>query len=110
MGTYLFHGVQTPATLAKLLEVPEDRAEAIEPIFKLLGGELLGYWYTLGGSDVYVLYELPDDITATGLIAKVTASGAFSAVSSTRLLTVSEMLPALGGAGQTAYRAPGRWE
>ena len=83
-------------------------AQAIEPIFKSLGGALLGYWYTLGGAEVYVLYELPDDITATGLIAKVTASGAFSSVSSTRLLTVAEMLPALGGSGTTPYRAPGQ--
>lgn len=108
MSTYLFHAIQTPATLARLLEAPEDRAAAIEPLFKSLGGELLGYWYTLGGSEVYVLYELPDDITATGLITKVTASGAFSSVSSTRLLTVSEMLPALGGSGKSAYRAPGQ--
>jgi uncharacterized protein with GYD domain len=108
MGTYLFHGVQTPATLAKLLEVPEDRAAVIAPIFKSLGGELLGYWYTLGGAEVYVLYELPDDITATGLIAKVTASGAFSSVSSARLLTVAEMLPALGGSGSVPYRGPGQ--
>jgi hypothetical protein len=34
MGAYLFHGVQTPATLAKLLEAPEDRAAVIEPIFR----------------------------------------------------------------------------
>lgn len=108
MGTYLFHGVQTPATLAKLLEAPEDRAAAIAPIFESLGGELLGYWYTLGGAEVYVLYELPDDITATGLITKVTASGAFASVSSTRLLSVAEMLPALGGSASTPYRAPGQ--
>jgi uncharacterized protein with GYD domain len=108
MNTYLFHAVQTPATLAKLLEAPEDRAAAIAPIIKSLGGELLVYWYALGGAEVYVLFELPDDITATGLMAKVTASGAFSSVASTRLLTVGEMRSALGGSGTTAYRAPGQ--
>jgi uncharacterized protein with GYD domain len=110
MSTYLFHGVQTPATLAELLASPEDRAAVIAPIFESLGGELLGYWYTLGGTAVYVLFELPDDAAASGLTSKVNASGAFSSVTLTRLLPPSEMLPALGGAGATPYRAPGRPE
>lgn len=108
MNTYLFRAVHTPATLAKLLEAPEDRTAAIAPIIKSLGGELLGYWYALGGAEACVLFELPDDITATGLMTKVTASGAFSSVASTRLLTVGEMLQALSGSGTTAYRAPGQ--
>jgi uncharacterized protein with GYD domain len=107
MSTYLSHLVQTPATLAKLLEAPENRREALDPIFKALGGTLLGYWYALGGSDVYVLSELPDDIVTTALISKVTASGAFASVSTTRLLTVEEMLAALRGSEATSYRAPG---
>jgi uncharacterized protein with GYD domain len=107
MSTYLFHGVQTPATLVKLLEAPEDRGAVIAPIFKSLGGQLLGYWYTLDGTEVYVLFELPDDVTTTGVLTKVTSSGAFSSTTCTRLMTVPEMLTALGGSGTTAYRAPG---
>jgi hypothetical protein len=66
MSTYLFHGFQTPETLAKLLAAPEDRAAVIAPLYKSLGGELLGYWYGIGGAEVYVIFELPDDVTATG--------------------------------------------
>jgi len=108
MSTYLFHAVQTPATLAKLLEAPEDRGAAIDPIFKSLDGELLGYWYTLGGAEVYVLFELPDDTTTTGILTRVTSSGAFASTTCTRLMTVPEMLTAIGGSGTTAYRAPGQ--
>jgi uncharacterized protein with GYD domain len=109
MSTYLYHGFQTPATLAKLLEAPEDRAAVLDAIFKSLGGELLGYWYTLGGTEVYVIAELPDDATMNGLSAKVTASGAFSSPTVTRLYSVPEMLGALTGAGgATSYRAPGQ--
>ena len=60
MSTYLFHGFLTPETLAKLLAAPEDHAAVIAPIFKSLGGELLGYWYVLGGVEVYVMFELPE--------------------------------------------------
>ena len=109
MSTYLFHAVQTPETLAKLLAAPEDRAAANAPLFKSLGGELLGLWYGLGGAEVYVLFELPDDVTATGMAARVASSGAFTSSTCTRLMTVQETLAALGGAGGTAaYRAPGQ--
>ena len=107
MSAYLYHLVQTPATLAKLIAAPEDRRATVEPIFKSLGGSVLGFWYGVGGSDVYVLAELPDDVVATGLATKVASSGAFSSVSTTKLLSVGEMLTALGGSATTAYRAPG---
>jgi uncharacterized protein with GYD domain len=107
MSTYLFHAFQTPATLAKLLAAPEDRGAVLAPIFKSLGGRVLGYWYTLGGVEVYALFELPDDITATGIAVKVASSGAFVTPTVTRLMTVPEMVTALGGPAGTAYRAPG---
>jgi uncharacterized protein with GYD domain len=110
MSTYLFHGFQTPETLAKLLAAPEDRAAVIAPLFKSLGGELLGYWYVLGGVEVYVLFELPDDVAATGMSARVASSGAFTSPTCTRLMTVQETLASLGGAGATVYRAPGQPE
>jgi uncharacterized protein with GYD domain len=107
MSIYLYHLVQTPATLAKLIAAPEDRRAATEPIFKAVSGSVLGYWYGVGGSDVYVLGDLPDDVVATSLGAKVSASGAFSSVTTTKLLSVEQMLTALGTSAATAYRAPG---
>ena len=107
MSTYLYHLVQTPATVAKLIAAPEDRFAAIEPLFKRAGGALLGYWYGVGGTDVYVLSDLPDDIASTGLLTTAVSSGAFSSATHTRLLTVEEMLTALGATATTAYHAPG---
>ena len=43
MNTYLFHLVQTPAALAKLIAAPEDRFAANEPIIKGMGGTRLGF-------------------------------------------------------------------
>lgn len=75
MSIYLYHLVQTPATLAKLIAAPEDRRQTIEPIFKGMGGSVLGFWYGVGGSDVYVVAELPDDVASTSLTTRVTSSG-----------------------------------
>ena len=109
MSTYLFHGFQTPETLARLLAAPEDRGAVIAPLFESLGGKLLGYWYVLGGVEVYVMFELPNDVAATGMAARVASSGAFASPTCTRLMTVQETLAAVGGAGgATVYRAPGQ--
>jgi len=61
MSTYLYHLVQTPATLAKLIAAPEDRRATVEPIFKGLGGSVLGFWYGVGGSDVATAYRAPGE-------------------------------------------------
>jgi hypothetical protein len=54
------------------------------------------------------MFELPDDVAATGLSARVASSGAFASPTCTRLMTVQETLAALGGAGAAVYRAPGQ--
>ena len=107
MGMYLARFTLTPATWARLLEKPEDRRQALEPVFAAAGGKLHGFWYAFGDADGYVLGEFPDDVVAASTLTKVAASGAFASVSTTKLLTVEEMLAALRGAGGVEYRAPG---
>ena len=107
MSMYLVRFTLTPATWARMLEKPEDRRQALEPVFAAAGGKLHGFWYALGDADGYVLGELPDDIVAASTFTKVAASGAFVSLSTTKLLTIEEMLAALRGASGTEYRAPG---
>src|SRR5260370_38208106 len=107
MSMYLVRFTLTPATWARLLEKPEDRRQTLEPVFAAAGGKLHGYWYAFGDADGYVLGELPDDVVAASTLTKVAASGAFASVSTTKLLTVEEMLAALRGAGGVEYHAPG---
>jgi uncharacterized protein with GYD domain len=107
MSMYLARFTLTPATWARLLEKPEDRRQALEPVFAAVGGKLHGFWYAFGDADGYVLGEFPDDVVAASTLTKVAASGAFASVSTTKLLTVEEMLAALRGGGSVEYRAPG---
>ena len=107
MGMYLIKFKLTPGTWARQIEAPEDRRQAVEPMFAAVGGKLHGFWYAFGEDDGYVLGELPDDVVAARTVTKVVASGAFTSMSTTKLITVEEMLEALRGAGAVAYRAPG---
>jgi uncharacterized protein with GYD domain len=79
----------------------------LEPVFAAAGGKLHRYWYPFGDADGYVPGELPDDVVTAGMAARAAASGAFGSASTTKLLTVQEMLTALRDAGGMQDRAPG---
>ena len=107
MGMYLSKFSHTPETWARLLANPEDRRAALGPVFEAAGGKLHGYWYAFGDADGFVLFEAPDDVMTAGLLVRVAATGAFTNVSTTKLLTVEEALDALRRGGGVEYRAPG---
>lgn len=107
MAMYLAKFTHTPQAWAGLLANPEDRREALAPVFEAAGGKLHGYWYAFGDADGYLLVELPDDIAAASTVIKAASSGAFASLSTTKLLTVEETLEALRRGGGVEYRAPG---
>jgi uncharacterized protein with GYD domain len=107
MSVYLARFTLTAGTWARMIEKPEDRRQELEPVITAVGGKLHGFWYAFGDADGYALAEFPGDVVAANTLAKVAASGAFASVSTTKLLTVEEMLEALRGAGGMAYRASG---
>jgi uncharacterized protein with GYD domain len=57
--------------------------------------------------DGYVLGEGPDTTAVASALVTVAGSGAFRSLSTTLLLSVEEMLDALGQARNIAYRPPG---
>jgi uncharacterized protein with GYD domain len=107
MPLYLSAFSQTPETWAKLISNPENRREALAPVMEAAGCTLHGYWYAFGETDGFVLFEAPDDVTAAGVLVKVAASGPFSRLATTKLLTVEEAMEAFGRAGGVRYRPPG---
>ena len=106
MAMYLTKFSHTPDTWARLLASPEDRRTALTPVVEAMGGKLHGYWYAFGDADGFVLFEAPDDVTAATLLVKVASTGAFTNVSTTKLLTVEEALEAMRRGAGTEYRAP----
>jgi uncharacterized protein with GYD domain len=106
MSTYLVRFTYTPETWAKLLAKPENRRETLRPFFEAAGVTMHGLWYAFGGADGYILAEAPDGISPEATLLTAFASGSFSTVSTTCLLTVEETLEALRR-GSSGYRAPG---
>ena len=107
MTMYLTKFSHTPQTWARLYANPENRREALAPVIETAGGELHGFWYAFGEADGFVLMELPDDVATASILTTMAATGAFTMLETTKLLTVDEMLDALSRGGRVDYRAPG---
>lgn len=66
------------------------RREAVEELADSLGGRVEAFYYALGDSDVFVIFDLPDIVSVTTASMVVNASGA-SRVKMTVLLTPEEI-------------------
>ncbi|QAU32713.1 GYD domain-containing protein [Janthinobacterium sp. 17J80-10] len=80
------------------------RRTAVETLFKSLGGTVEAFYYAFGDTDVFIIGELPDNISASALGLRVNASGA-AACKTTVLLTTKEIDAAVRKTG--SYRPPG---
>ena len=107
MAMYLTRFSYTPETWARLIQNPEDRREAARAYIESVGGKLHGFWYGFGEHDGWNLWEAPDNVSMAAVALAIGAGGALSSIETTALLTVEELVEALGKAQSIRYRRPG---
>jgi uncharacterized protein with GYD domain len=107
MPLYLVRFSYTPEAWKKLIQNPEDRRSAVGELVQSLGGNLQGFWYAFGGHDGFLLVEAPDNVSAAAVSVAASSAGGVRTIDTTVLLTVEEMLDALGRAGGASYTPPG---
>jgi uncharacterized protein with GYD domain len=107
MPMYLTRFSYTPETWARLAKKPEDRRDAARTYIESVGGKLHGFWYAFGEHDGYAVWEAPDNVSMAGVALAVSSGGALSKHETTVLLTVEEILEALGKVEALRYRPPG---
>jgi uncharacterized protein with GYD domain len=106
MAKYLVQGSFSSDGLQGLMkEGGTSRRDAIAKMLAEIGGSLEAFYFGFGGTDVFVLADVPDNITAAALGMTVGASGAV-ATSTVVLLTPEEIDAASKKA--VPYRPPGR--
>lgn len=88
-----------------LKEGGSARRAAVEKAAQSLGGKVESFNFGFGGSDAFVVAELPDNAAAAGFALVANATGAAS-VTTTVLITPEEMDQAVKKS--PAYRAPGQ--
>jgi uncharacterized protein with GYD domain len=105
MAKYLFEGRYNAEGIKGVLkEGGSGRRAAIEAALKTLGGKIEAMYYAFGDTDVYVIVDVPDNVTAAALAMGISAGGAVG-VKTTVLLTLDEIDQA--GKKTMTYRAPG---
>jgi uncharacterized protein with GYD domain len=80
------------------------RRAAVEKAVAGLGGRMESFYFAFGGSDAYVICDLPDNVTAAAMALAVAQSGKAS-TSTTVLLTPEDVDAATKKS--VAYRGPG---
>ena len=91
MPKYLAHASYTMEGLKGLLkDGGTKRREVVEQLAKSLGGKLEAFYYAFGEDDLFVIFDFPDNISATSASLIVNASGA-AKVKITVLLTPEEV-------------------
>ena len=88
-----------------LKEGGSSRVAAVEQLTQSLGGSVDAFYFAFGRSDVYVIFDLPDNASAAALAAAVGASGASSSYETVVLLSPAEIDEAMKKA--VSYRPPG---
>ena len=69
-----------------------------------MGGKIKSAYFAFGDYDVFLITEMPDNVSAAGIAIAFAGGGACKAVQTTPLLSVEEALEAMKKAGQSGYR------
>ena len=91
MTTYLFEARYTAeGTKGLLHEGGTGRRAAIEKMIHGLGGKIIDIYFAFGDVDVYVIADLPDNVSAASAALAVNHSGA-ATVKTVVLMTLDEV-------------------
>ena len=91
MAKYLVQGSYTVEGIKGVLkEGGTGRREAVSAALKSMGGKVESIYYAFGDTDVYVIVDAPDNVTAAALAMGIAATGTI-ALKTTVLLTVEEI-------------------
>jgi uncharacterized protein with GYD domain len=108
MAKYLIEAAYSHEGLKGLVkDGGSGRRTAVEAALKSLGGRIESMYYGFGTSDVYVIIEAPDNVTAAAMALAVGATGALAHYKTTVLLSTEEVDQAAKKSGGAGYRPPG---
>ena len=106
MPKYLVQGSYTLEGLKGVLkEGGTSRRSAVESAVKAMGGHIESYYFAFGDSDVVVIADIPDNVTAAALALGIASTGTVN-TKTTVLLTPEEVDQATKKT--ISFRAAGR--
>jgi uncharacterized protein with GYD domain len=106
MAKYLIQANYAAAgTKGLLKEGGSVRRAAVEKLFASVGGKIEAFYYAFGDCDLFIIADVPDNVSAAALSLTVNAAG--TATSRVTVLLTAEEIDA--AAKKTpSYRPPGQ--
>lgn len=114
LGTAMLKFVMTftysSASWARMLKLPEDRAEAVGALLEHLHGSLESIYWDVESASAHVVADLPDSVSAAAASTAATKTGAFKDVRIREVLTKEQLrdMVALAQGTEDVYRPPGK--
>ena len=106
MAHYLYQCTYTQESWATQLQNPRNVADRIRGPVEELGGNVVGAWYAFGESDLFIVLEMPDNVSMAALALAFAAGGAVSGGKTTVLMPLEDGMAAMGKAAASTYRPP----
>ena len=89
---------------AALLKKPQNRVEAVRPAVEKLGGKIEGAWFAFGESDLVVVLEMPDNVSAAAFAIAVAGGGAVKSYKTTPLMSIDDGIEASKRGAKSGYK------
>ena len=106
MARYMIQETGTPQVVATLLKNPQNRFEAIAPIFEAVGGKLEHFFFSMGENTAFLVADFPDQESCAAVTLAIFAGGALSAIKVTPIVTAAEAVDLFKKAASVVYRPP----
>ncbi len=77
----------TPESWANMMESPTDRSAEASAVAAAVGGSVESYYWMFGDFDGFVVFDVPDSVSAAAISVAAASSGAFSGMETHELFT-----------------------
>ncbi len=104
MPHYLCQLSYTAEGWAALLKKPQNRIEAVRPVIEKLGGKIEGAWFAFGESDLIVVLDMPDNVSAAAFAITVAGGGAVKSYKTIPLMSIDDGIEAMKQGAKSGYK------
>ena len=104
MPFFLHQISYTPEAIGRLIANPQDRLEAVRGPIEKLGGKIKDSYFAFGPSDVVLITEMPDNVSAAAIALAFAGGGSVRNCQTTALMTTAEAIDAMRKAGTCGYK------
>ena len=87
-----------------LISNPQNRLEALRPVFEKLGGRIINSYFAFGDYDVVLISEFPDNVSVAALAIAAAAGGSIKSIKTTPLMEAAQGVEAMRKAASSGYR------